>query len=93
MIDVKVDTEALERASRTLRRHSEKMESVTDFLIKRLNAIHSEFDDENYDRTLEAVTEIRRGIRGIAESVSALDRNLKSLEKIIVDYANGGYKG
>ena len=93
MIDVKVETEALERASRTLRRRSEKMESVTDFLIKRLNAIHSEFDDVNYDRTLEAIIGVRSGIHSISATADALGRDLKKLEAIIEDYANGGYKG
>ena len=93
MIDVKVETEALERAYHTLRRRSEKMECVTDFLIKRLDAIHPEFDDENFKRTYNEITGVKAGIYQVSEKISSLNKSLKELERIIFDYANGGYKG
>ena len=90
-MDINVTTDAFSSASTRLRRHCRRIEDVTVFLIKRLKAAHTDFDDVNYDRTLESVMEVKRGVDNLCHSVEKLTKDLKILENIANDYAYGGY--
>lgn len=90
-MDINVTIDAFSNASYSLKRHCRKIEAVTDFLIKRLESVHEDFDDVNYDRTVESVTNVKRGINTLSNNIHRLDNNLKALESIVHEYTNGGY--
>lgn len=90
-MDMQVNTDAFSSASSSLKKHCRIIEQLTIFLLKQLANARADFDDVNYDRTAEAAASVKREISDFSRKVDALDKDLKTLEDIVNEYANGGY--
>ena len=90
-MDMNVNTDAFLVASSSLKKHCKIIEAMTGMFIKKLGAAKQEFDDENYDRTVSSAVSVKTQIAAFSRKVAALDKDLKTLEALVNDYANGGY--
>ena len=90
-MDMNVNTDAFSSASSSLKKHCRIIEQLTTFLLKQLSNAYTDFDDVNYDRTTEAATSVKKEINAFSRRVDTLDKDLKTLETIVNEYANGGY--
>ncbi len=91
MMDMNVNTDAFGSASSSLKKHCRIIEKMTEILIKRLGAAKQEFDDANYDRTVASAVAVKNQIAAFSNKVDTLNKDLKTLESLVNDYANGGY--
>lgn len=91
MMDMNVNTDAFGSASSSLKKHCKIIEKMTGLLIKRLGAVKQEFDDVNYDRTAASAISVKNQIEVFSGKVDTLDKDLRTLESLVNDYANGGY--
>lgn len=90
-MDMNVTTDAFSSASSSLKKHCKIIEAMTDMLIKKLGAAKQEFDDANYDRTVVSAASVKKQIAVFSDKVDTLNKDLKTLEALVKDYANGGY--
>ena len=90
-MDMEVNTEVFSIASSSLRKHCDIIEDMTVMLIKRLIDMKQNFDDVNYDRTMSATLSLKNQIVEFSGKISALEKDLKTLESLVYEYANGGY--
>ena len=90
-MDMDVNTTAFFEATKSLKKHGNIIENLTLFLIQRLQSVHESFDDINYDRTMESVVSMKKKIDVFLEQVNTLDKDLSELEKLVNEYASGGY--
>lgn len=92
-MDMEVNTFAFSDVSSRLKKHCGIIEAMTDIFFKKLAAARQNFDDVNYDRTLSAAASVKDRIAAFSGEVKALEKDLKTLEKLVNEYANGGYEG
>ena len=90
-MDMNVNTDAFSKASLSLKKHCKIIEAVTGMFIKQLNNARQEFDDANYDRTVASAASVKKQIVSFSIQVDALEKDLKRLEALVNNYANGGY--
>ena len=91
MMDMNVNTDAFLSASSSLKKHCKIIEAVTGMFIKKLGAAKQEFDDVNYDRTVASAVSVKNQIAVFSGKVDTLEKDLKTLEALVNEYANGGY--
>jgi len=90
-MDMNVNTDAFLSASSSLKKHCKIIEAMTGMLIKKLGTAKQEFDDVNYDRTVTSAILVKNQIAVFSNRVDTLNKDLKTLESLVNDYANGGY--
>ena len=90
-MDMNVNTDAFSCASSSLKKHCKIIEAMTAMLIKKLGAVKQEFDDVNYDRTVTSAISVKNQIAVFSNRVDTLNKDLKTLDALVNDYANGGY--
>lgn len=90
-MDMNVHTDAFSSASSSLKKHCKIIEAMTALLIKKLGAAKQEFDDSNYDSTVSCAMAVKNQVAAFSSKVTTLEKDLKTLEALVYDYANGGY--
>lgn len=92
-MDMNVNTDAFMSASASLKKHCRMIENITTAFLKKLSNARSEFSDVNYDRTVTSATAVKSEIVRFSSKIDSLEKDLKTLEALVLDYLNGGYKG
>ena len=92
-MDMEVDTYAFSSASKSLKKHCRIIETMTEIFMKKLSNARQNFDDVNYDRTLASATSVKYQMNVFSSKVNNMDKDLRTLETLVNEYANGGYKG
>lgn len=90
-MDMEVNTNAFSEATSSLNKHCRIIEGMTKILVQRLRAARESFDDYNYDQTVASVNTIQKRITTFSIRVDHMEKDLKTLERLVWEYTNGGY--
>lgn len=78
-----IDVQALEDYIRYLKDYQKRTDSAMQVMQRRLNNVHSDWDDKNYILTEQAMSEIERELHTLFAS---MEKTVKTLQKMTNKY-------
>ena len=81
-----IDVQALQDYIRYLKDYQKKTDLAQRGIQKKLNAVHSAWDDENYNLTEQAMNEIESELKRLYASLELTVKSLKQMTQKYDDY-------
>ena len=92
-MDINVNTHAFTKGINDLKSHCRNIDYLGRALIHNMKIANEDFNDINFDRAYEVVSDVLRSFNNFYSSVDAIEKAMKKLNNCVEEYSNATYKG